>query len=179
LILSLLEKRRSVRKFSSRPVEGEKTDKILQAMLRSPSSRGLNPWEFVLVTEREPLEELSRAKEHGSAFLAGVPLAIVVCADPERSDVWTEDCAIVSIMAQLQAQAMGLGSCWVQIRQRMKGDGRTAREHVLQTLGIPSRLEVLAIIGIGYPADQMEGHPAESLSLEKVHRERYGRVSAD
>ncbi|WP_291317440.1 nitroreductase family protein [Desulfuromonas sp.] len=82
MILSLLEKRRSVRKFSSRPVEGEKTDKILQAMLRSPSSRGLNPWEFVLVTEREPLEELSRAKEHGSAFLAGVPLAIVVCADP-------------------------------------------------------------------------------------------------
>jgi len=93
----MIEKRRSIRKFEQRPVEQEKVERLIEAALRSPSSRGFCPWEFVIVTDRTRLADLSRSKEHGSSFLKNAPLCIVVCADPEKSDVWVEDASIASI----------------------------------------------------------------------------------
>jgi len=88
--LSLIQKRRSIRKFLAKPVEEEKIDFLIEAALRAPSSRGFNPWEFVIVTERDLLKKLSDAKMHGSEFLKNAPLGIVVCAAPEKCDVWVE-----------------------------------------------------------------------------------------
>ncbi|RMG69252.1 MAG: NAD(P)H-dependent dehydrogenase/reductase, partial [Nitrospirae bacterium] len=149
--------------------EREKIELILEAALRSPSSRSLNPWEFVVVTDRDLIEKLSRAKEHGSSFLKGAPLAFVVCADPARCDVWIEDCSIASILIQLQAQDLGLGSCWVQIRKRMHSAELTAEDYVKKVLDLPEHWVVESIIGIGYPAEEKKPHPAESLQHGKVH----------
>ena len=82
MFLSIAQKRRSIRKFKKEPVEPEKMDVIIEAALRSPSSMGNNPWEFIAVTEPEKLMALSAAKKHGSTFLKNAPYAIVVCADP-------------------------------------------------------------------------------------------------
>ena len=118
MFIDLLRARRSIRRFQDRPVEQEKIDILIEAMLRSPSSRGLSPWEFVVVTEKETLVRLSQAKSYGSSFLKNAPLAIVVCADPKKCDVWVEDCSIASILLHLAATDLGLGSCWIQIRLR-------------------------------------------------------------
>ncbi len=96
MFMSLIQKRRSIRKFLVKPVEKEKIEEIIEAALRSPSSRGLNPWEFVIVTEPDLLVKLSNAKIHGSQFLKNAPLGIVVCANPKKCDVWVEDCSIAS-----------------------------------------------------------------------------------
>jgi nitroreductase len=175
MLLRLLEKRRSIRKFHSKPLKGDEVDALTEALLRSPSSRGRNPWEFLVVTDRELLGKLALAKEHGSAFLAGAPLAVVVCADPQRSDVWVEDCAIASILVQLTAESMGLGSCWAQIRLRPHGDGRSAEDYLRELLGLPDRFVVASIIGIGHPAEARAPHSKESLEYEKIHRNGYGR----
>jgi nitroreductase len=175
MILSLLQKRRSIRQFRPQPVEAEKVDHLLVAALRAPSSRGRNPWLFVVVDHPEPRGRLARAKAHGSEFLAGAPLAVAVCADPQRCDVWVEDCAIAAILLQLAAEAQGLGSCWVQIRLRPHGDGRSAEAYVREVLGLPETLEVACIVGVGYPARTLPGHPRASLSFDKVHRNRFGR----
>ncbi|MGD2125984.1 MAG: nitroreductase family protein, partial [Desulfobacteraceae bacterium] len=78
MFIPLVQKRRSIRKFQTKPVEAEKIDMLVEAALRSPSSMGNNPWEFIMVTDKSLLEKLSRAKQHGSAFLRNAPLGIVV-----------------------------------------------------------------------------------------------------
>jgi nitroreductase len=179
MLLSLLEKRRSIRKFQPESLKPDEVDALTEALLRSPSSRGRNPWEFIVVTDREMLDKLARAKEHGSAFLKGAPLAVVVCADPERCDVWVEDCAIASIVVQLTAESMGLGSCWVQIRLRPHGGGRSAEEYLREVLGLPARYMVASIIGIGHPDERPPGHPKESLPYDKIHFNGYRRIAEE
>lgn len=175
MLLELLRSRRSIRRFEEQPVEREKVDLLIEAALRSPSSRGLNPWEFVVVTEKETLTALSRAKPHGAAFVKNAPLAIVVCADPARCDVWVEDCSIAAIILHLAATDLGLGSCWVQIRLREHDAMQTAEEHVANLLGLREGMVVEALVAIGYPAEQLPGHPRSSLQDDKVSFERYGQ----
>jgi nitroreductase len=179
MFLSLLENRRSTRKFRPKPLSRDEIEILVEALLRSPSSRGRNPWEFILVTDGEMLDKLARAKEHGSAFLKAAPLAVVVCADPERCDVWVEDCAIASIIVQLTAESMGLGSCWTQIRLRPHGDGTSAEEYLREVLGLPERYAVASIIGIGHPEERLPGHPKESLQFDKIHFDRYRRTAEE
>lgn len=175
MFIDLLRSRRSIRRFQDRRVEKEKIDILIEAMLRSPSSRGLNPWEFVVVTGKESLDRLSQAKPHGASFLKNAPLAIAVCADPEKCDVWVEDCSIASIILHLAAADLGLGSCWVQIRMREHDVHQTAKDYVADILGLKQGMVVEAIIAIGYPAEQLSGHPRSSLPSEKVSLEKYGR----
>jgi len=174
-MLDILQKRRSIRKFAPRPVESAQLEALIEAVLRSPSSRGRNPWEFVVVTDPAILRALSQAKPHGAEFLAGAPLAVIIAADPECCDVWVEDCAIAAIILQLTAVSLGLGSCWAQIRLRPHGDGRSAEAYVREVVGLPANLAVDSIIGIGYPGETKQGHARSSLPFDKVHRERFAR----
>lgn len=174
MFLSLIQKRRSIRKYLEKPVEAEKIDALVEAALRSPSSRGFNPWEFVVVTDKTLLEKLSKAKPHGASFLKNAPLGIVVCADPEKCDVWVEDASIASIFIHLAAESMGLGSCWIQIRKRMHDQTTTAQAYIRDLLNIPENLNVEAIVAIGYPGEKKPPHLKEELQYEKVHDDFYG-----
>ncbi|MFA5516856.1 MAG: nitroreductase family protein [Desulfuromonadales bacterium] len=173
MLLDLLQKRRSVRKYARRAVEPEKVDILLEALLRAPSSRGRRPWEFIVVDEPELLKKLGTAKAHGAAFIADAPLAVVVAGDPERCDVWIEDCAIAAILLQMAAESIGLGSCWVQIRRRQRPDGGSAEDYLKSLLHLPAGQRVLSIVGIGHPADPLPGHARESLPWGKIHRNRF------
>ena len=174
MFIDLLRSRRSIRQFEDRPVEAEKVDLLVEAVLRSPSSRGFNPWEFVVVTDPAIISQLSMAKPHGASFLSNAPLAIVVCADPAKSDVWVEDASIAAIILHLAATDLGLGSCWIQLRKRDYDDSKTAGEYAAEVLGLPAELAVSAIMAIGYPARQPPSHPKASLQRDKVSLNRYG-----
>ena len=175
MFISLIQKRRSIRKFLEKAVEIEKIDLLIEAALRAPSSRGLNPWEFIVVTDQALLERLSGAKQHGSAFLRDAPLVIVVCADPDRCDVWVEDASIASVFIQLAAESLSLGSCWIQIRERMHDGKKSAQEYVAETLQIPVKMKVESIIAIGYPDEKKPPGGKDELLYEKVHSDSYGR----
>ncbi len=175
MFIDLLRKRRSIRAFQDRQVEQEKIDLLLEAMLRAPSSRSQYPWEFVVVQNRETINALSRAKPHGSAFMKNANLAIVVCADPEKCDVWIEDCSIASLLLHLQATDLDLGSCWVQIRLREHDEQMSAEKYVAETLGLKNGMVVEAIIAIGYPANESTGHPDATLLKDRISFERYGK----
>ena len=175
MVLSVIQKRRSIRKFLDKPIEAEKVDLLIEAALRAPSSRDLNPWEFVVVTNRELLEKLSKAKQHGSAFLKNAPLGICVCADPEQCDVWIEDASIASIFIHLAAASLGLGSCWIQIRERMHDKTTSAQQYIAETLKIPAKMQVESIIAVGYSDEKLPPHKKEELLFEKVHSDIYGR----
>ena len=174
-LLPLLAERRSIRRFEDRPVPAEVVAEIIEAALRTPSSRSLNPWEFIVVTEREQLERLAQAKPHGASFLKSAALAVVICADPQRCDVWIEDAAIATFAIHLAAADLGLGSCWVQIRKRMHDDDQSAAQFIAGELNLPDGLEVLAAVAIGYPQETKKGHAKESLPFDKVHRGQFGQ----
>lgn len=173
MFMSIIRRRRSIRQFLDKRIEQEKIDLLIEAALRSPSSRGNKPWEFIVVTDRNMIERLSLAKEHGSQFLKNASLGIVVCADENKSDVWIEDASIASLIIHLSAESMGLGSCWIQIRERMHNKTQTAQEYVAEVLNIPRDLKIESIIAVGYPAEKKLPHTKDSLPFEKIHREIY------
>jgi nitroreductase len=174
MFLALIQKRRSIRKYLKKPIEPGQIDILVEAVLRAPSSRGLCPWEFIVVNQPEILEQLAKSKQHGSAFLKDAALGIIICADPERSDVWVEDSSIAATYIQLTAQSIGLGSCWIQIRERMHDDTKSAEESVRDILEIPGHLKVDSIIAIGYPDEDPPVHSKDELHYEKAFYNRYG-----
>lgn len=172
-MIDLLRSRRSIRKFTNAPIENNLLETLKEAALRSPSSKNRNPWEFIFVDEPDCIEKLSHAKPHGAAFLAKAPLAIVVLADENKGDVWVEDCSIASILLQLTAQSLGLGSCWVQIRKRPHDEKQSAEQYIRQLFQLPENYRVLSVIAVGHPAQSRTGKPVEELQTEKIHHNQF------
>jgi nitroreductase len=168
-MIELLRKRRSIRKYTTDKIAPDAIEILVEAALRAPSSRGINPWEFIVVDNPELITALSGAKESGSAFLKTAPLAVVVCADSTKSDVWIEDYSIAAIILQLTASSLALGSCWVQIRNRQYNDEKSAENYVQDLFHIPEHIKVGAIIGIGHPAEQKPVRSLEELQYDKIH----------
>lgn len=167
--LELLKRRRSTRVFTGEPVNEDDVCKLMKAALMSPSGHRINPWDFILVDDKEMLKALSSSKEHGAALLEGAAMAVVVIADTEKTDVWIEDCSIATIIMQLAAEELGLGTCWVQIRRRSDADGNSAEDNVRTLLGIPQKYAVLSIVAIGYKAREAKPFDEEKIEWEKIH----------
>lgn len=172
-MIELLRVRRSIRRYTGQTIEPEKLELLKEAVLRAPSSRNLDSWEFIFVEDRALLEKLAGCKPHGAGFLAQAALGIVVCGDVNESDTWIEDCAIASILAQMIALSLGLGSCWVQVRKRMFDHQTTSEQYIQKLLGIPEHIKVESIIAVGYPAEQREPLPRGRLKDAKVHVNTY------
>lgn len=172
--LELLKNRRSCRRFTDEPVSQESVANIMRAALMSPSGHRINPWEFVLVEDKETLRQLSVSKAAGAQLLEGAAMAVVVIADTEKTDVWVEDCSIATILMQLAAEEEGLGSCWVQIRLRKDAEGVSAEENVRSLLGLPMNYAVLSIVAIGHKERESKPFDEEKMQWEKLHIERFG-----
>ena len=172
-MIEILRNRRSVRNFRGKPIEPGKLDLLTEALVRSPSSRSINPWKFIVVDDRDAIKKLSQCKPHGAGFLSGAPFAVVILGDTSRSDTCIEDCSIAAITLQYAAEALELGSCWCQVRLRDHGTGQSAEEFVRKFLNVPEHYLVECIIGIGYPAEGKKGHTKESLDWGKVYYNKY------
>lgn len=170
----LIKLRRSMRKFTEEELSQDQVVALLKAALMSPTSKRSNSWQFIAVDDKNLLKELSHCKEHGASFLADAALAIVVTADPLASDVWIEDASVASIMIQLQAEDLGLGSCWVQIRERYTAAGMPSDEYVRGILDIPLQLQVVSIIAVGHKGMERKPFDEAHLQWEKIHINKFG-----
>jgi len=171
----LLAIRRSIRKYKEVLVEAGVVDRLIRSMLRAPSGRGIDPWEIIYVEGATHLQQLALSKAHGAKFLEGAKQCLVVLADPTKTDVWVEDASIVMTIGHLAATDLGLGSCWIQIRNRQTADGISSETFVKNLLGIPEDLCVEGILAFGYSDEEKEGHAEATLKTDKVHRNSYGR----
>lgn len=168
-LLELLRKRRSTRKFMETEISPDLVEKLMQAALMAPASKSSNPWQFILVDDREMLKSLSVSKKMGAKLIENCSLAVVVIADPEKSDVWVEDASIASIYLQLEAEDLGLGSCWVQIRCRQNAEGEDSEAVVRRLLNVPENFRVESIIAIGMKEVSKEPFDEANMQWEKVH----------
>lgn len=172
-MIEILRNRRSTRKFTGQQISDEKLNLLKEAVLRSPSSKNINPWEFVFVDRPEIIRQLKNCKPNGVLPLETAPLTVIVCADETKNDVWIEDCSIASVLLQLTAQSVGLGSCWIQIRNRMHSAEISAEKYIQNLLEIPENFRVLSIVAVGYPLKIREGKPFKELQFEKIRINKF------
>ncbi|MCM1033997.1 MAG: nitroreductase family protein [Paludibacter sp.] len=162
--------RRSIRQYADRPIEQEKVQALLEAALAAPSSKHLNPWEFVVIDDREILSTLAQCRTYGSQMLKQSALGIAVCVDASKTDTWQCDGAIAACHLLLCAEDLGLGGCWVQVYNR-----EGAEELVRRLCNIPENMNVLCIVSVGYKAEDKKPINPSKLQYDKIH---YGQYKA-
>ncbi len=142
-VFEAIESRRSIRKYKKdQPVEEEKLNKVLEACRASPSSHNGQPWEFIVIKNKNTLKEISKETAYGQ-FLANVPMGVAIVLDPNVSQSFhMVDGGILTEIFALAAHALGLGTCWV---------GTMNREKVKQMLNIPEGKVLLTVLPLGYP----------------------------
>jgi len=172
-MIDLLRARRSVRKFTEQAIDAEKLKILKEAILRAPTSKNSNACEFIFIEDRELIEKLVQSKPYGASPLQTAALAIAILANESQTVAWIEDCSIASILVQMTAQSLGLGSCWVQILGREYNEEKSSESFVCETLQIPDGFRVLSIVSIGYPQRKAEGKPFTELNFGKIHRNRF------
>jgi nitroreductase len=140
--------RRSIRRYKDKEVEKEKIIKLLKAGMAAPSACNLQPWEFIVVTDKEMLRQL---KENIGEGNYNAPMAVVVCANtvniPWGGDSWMVDCSAAVENMMLAATAMGLGSVWI---------GSQDEDGVRKLLDIPDRISVMNVVYFGYPDQEIK-----------------------
>lgn len=165
----LLFNRHSIRKYKNETLDAESVKLILEAGLLAPSSKSSRPWQFVVVEDKDILSQLSKCKTSGAQPIANATLAIIICADPEKSDVFIEDCSVTASFMQLQAAALGIGSCWIQIRDRYNSNDEPAQNLIKTVLNIPDFLQIVQVITFGISDENRRPVDPEKLLWEKVH----------
>lgn len=155
--LEVIEKRKSVRKYSDRPVDRQVLDAIVGIAQTAPSSRNSRSSAFMIVEDKDVLEALSLMRDYGASPLKSAQAAIVVMGDTSKTDLWVDNCAISATFVQLAVTAMDLVSCWIHIngRPRLKDEpeGTSAVDYVKELLGIRNGMCPYCVVAIGYPEE--------------------------
>ncbi len=166
----IVQKRRSIRKFTEEKISEEDLHEILRAGLMAPTGHSQRGWQFIVVDDPTKLEAISLCRETGSEFVKGASIAIVVAYDANATDVWIEDASIAAVTMQYRITELGLGSCWCQIRLRTNVEGVSASETIKKLLGLPESLEVECVLGIGHPAIERKLQDEDKLTWSCVKR---------
>jgi nitroreductase len=153
----------AVRRYQDRPVPEATLRRVVEAGRLTGSAKNLQPWHFIVVQDRQTLRKLGALARTG-AHVAQAAAAVVVAIDKTPFAVSDASRAIQSML--LAAWAEGVGSNWV---------GFGGLENVKALLGIPARLDLLAILPLGYPAGAVGKGRKDRKPLGTVaHRERFG-----
>lgn len=166
--------RTSVRAYTDRAVPDEMIETMLRAGMAAPSAMNRQPWEFVVVKDREVLDSLAGRLKHAK-MLVQAPLAIVVCAqktftlnstgETVVNNFWVDDASAATENILLAAHALGLGAVWTAASDAERAGA------VREVLGIPSEIAPLCVIPIGFPGENPE--PKDKWKPEKIHHDRW------
>ena len=173
VMIDLIRSRRSIRKYTQQLIESDKLELFKETVLRAPSSRNSNACKFIFVDNLSMIEKLAHCKMSGATALQTAPLAVVILANESQTVAWIEDCSIASILLQITAHSLGLGSCWIQIRGRSHHEEKTSETYVKEILNIPDELRVLSIISLGYPQNMPEGRPFGELDFNRIYCNKF------
>lgn len=158
-----VKKRISVREYSQKPIEESILAKIVDSARLAPTARCVEPWEFIVVTDKKDLTKLGQMAPNG-AFLKDAVAAIVTLS--KQTKYYLEDGSAATENMLLAATALGLGSCWVA------GDKKDYAPEVCKLFGAPSELKLVSIIALGYPKSKTAPRSKRSLS-EVIHKDKF------
>ncbi len=161
--LEILYKRRSIRAYDDQPLTKGQIEELLRAAMAAPSAKNGQPWEFVVLTERDVLIEISKRHPH-AAFAAECSAAIVVFGDPSHIHL-EQDLAAATENLLIAAAGMGLGTCWCGMREERQPP-------IKELCGLPEEKFIVSLVTVGYPKE--EKPPRTNYDGSKVHWGKYG-----
>ncbi len=162
--------RTSIRQFKEQPVEQEKVDIMLKAAMAAPTAVNLQPWHFIVITDKKAIGLLSGNQP------TNAPLLIAVCGNTDKTtmengnklpDFWVQDVSAATENLLLAAHALGLGAVWTGVYPVME---RTAE--VANVLNCPPNIIPLAVVRIGYPDEAPE--PKNKFKEENISYNKFG-----
>ncbi|MBO6170110.1 MAG: nitroreductase family protein [Bacteroidales bacterium] len=172
-VLENIAARKSVRSYTSEPVSDADVETLLRAAMAAPSARNLQPWEFIVLNDRDTLDALAAKLRHAK-MLQGAPLAIVVCAETTMTNregevveniFWEQDASAATENLLLAAEALGLGAVWTSASDPERS------AIIKEALGIKGTVKPLCVVPIGHPAG--ETAPKDKWKPEKIHWNRW------
>jgi nitroreductase len=168
-----IRSRRNVRSFTDQPIPDDHLDEILEAGRRAPSSQNWQPWDFVVVTSRPRLAELSVA---GSGHLAGAAAAVAVCASGSAPGDPVSDRRVRTLYFDLGQATMSMMLAAAGLRIGSGHAGVADQELARSVLRLPADKFCAYIVSFGYPADRelsLIRRPNRRPFTEVVHRETW------
>ncbi len=161
--------RRSIRKYQDKAVDEAQIEELLRAAMYAPSAGNERPWHFVIIRDRDKLNEITKFHPY-TQMLKEAPLAIAVCADISNvkydGAFWVQDIAAAVQNILLQGESMGLGTCWCGVYPK-----KELVEGVSQLLNLPGHIIPVSVIAVGYPAEKKEVR--ERYNPDRVHYENW------
>lgn len=172
--MNTIDIRRSVRRFKDIPVENEKIEKILRAGMQAPSRSNQQPWEFIVVTDKDKLLELS-AFSPFSRRMKKAPLAIVVL---RRTNILhpyhaNQDLGACCENMLLEAVDLGLGAYWMGAGAEGALEGDKRDENIRTVFPMPDTVTPMAVLAFGYPLHDDANHYIDRFDSDRVHYNKY------
>jgi nitroreductase len=167
--MDIIFNRRSVRKYTEQKIEAEKVDRMLRAAMQAPSATNQQPWEFLVIDDKETIVKLAEFSPYAK-MLPGAPLAMVILEKQGvRAPLFTEQdlgAAVQNLM--LQAVEDGLGSVWMGV-----GRGTERETFLKEMFNLPETVKPFAVLAIGYPADENANKFVDRYDETRVHYNKY------
>ena len=167
-MLEIMRSRRSVRRYTEEKISDEQLKKILSAALLAPSGHSKYPCEFIVVKSRELLEKMSHCRKGVAKMLEGAAAAVVVIADKDKSDTFVEDSCVAMMNMELLATSLGIGNCWIQVRNREAEDDSPSENYLRGILNFPENFACQAILSLGFPDKEPRARELDKLNSDKV-----------
>ncbi|MFH1470622.1 MAG: nitroreductase family protein [Candidatus Micrarchaeota archaeon] len=167
-IMEAIKTRRSVRKFDAKEVSEELITKILEAGMQAPSAGNQQPWHFVVIRDKETLKQIPKFSPY-AAMVEHASLAILVCGDTSNErykGFWVQDCSAAIENMLLAIHGLGLGAVWTAAHP-----WKDREEGYKKLVGLPEGIVPLALIPIGYPAQNPKSE--NRFKAERVHKEKW------
>ena len=167
-VFKAIYQRRSIRKYTDQPVSQELVQELLGAAMMAPSAGNAQPWQFIVITNRETLTKIKDFNPY-AGMAAQAPLAILICGDLDLEKFpgyWIQDCAAATQNLLLAAYARNLGAVWTGIYPM---EDRIAHFH--RYFGLPDRVIPMALVVIGWPAQKIKSE--DRYKADRVHREKW------
>ncbi|TAH72871.1 MAG: nitroreductase family protein [Anaerolineaceae bacterium] len=168
--MDVIFNRRSIRRYKKQAVEEEKIEKLLRAAMQAPSAANQQPWEFIVVQNKENLEKLAGISAY-SKMVADAPLAIVLLGNEDRMRLqlhWEQDMAAAAQNILLEATHLGLGGVWLGVAPM-----QDRMDLISELYELKSRLRPFCVIPIGYPEEGQQHKLVDRYDPDKVHYEKF------
>ncbi|MFR5599114.1 MAG: nitroreductase family protein [Holdemania filiformis] len=163
-VLDAIFNRRSIRRYTDQPVSSDQLDLILKAGQAAPSAMNQQPWYFVAIQRKDMIEQLASLLTENEDPYYNAPLLIVVFANKKAYSPVT-DAALAIANMMLAAQALQLGTCWIDYSRHVFNHQGC---RLSASLGVPQDYLCVGSLVVGTPAEQPEAHPVKSETMTVV-----------
>lgn len=167
-MMNAIETRRSVRTYTDAPIEAAHIEAVLRAAMQAPSAKNQQPWEFIVVQNKETLEKLAQLGPF-AAMLNSAAAAIVVMGNTQdlpRLERWHQDASAATQNLLLRAAELGLGAVWIGVAPKEE-----PMAFIKEVFDLPDHLSPFSLVAMGHPKAENANHFVDRFRPERVHYE--------